>query len=152
MPHGVSDKDLSDFRDAFSLFDKKGDDKIDSSQIGDLLRALGCNPTEAESAKIAKELDPDGTKRINFEEFLPVLLSKKSSKDSNLTEADFIEGLRTFDRDGTGTISVAELRHVLTNLGEKLSGAQVDSILQNIPESDRGQINYENFVTAVMSG
>ena len=150
MPHDVSDKELSEFREAFSLFDKKGDEKIDSQQVGDLLRALGCNPTEAEAAKIAKELDPDGSKRVSFEEFLPVLLSCKSSKESNLTEADFIEGLRTFDRDGTGTISVAELRHVLTSLGEKLSEQQVDAILQTIPESDRGQINYEDFVKSVM--
>ena len=151
MPHDVSDKDLTDYRDAFSLFDKRGDDKIDSNQIGDLLRALGSNPTEAEAKKIAKELDPDGSKRVSFEEFLPVLLSCKQSKD-DLSEADFVEGLRTFDRDGTGMISVAELRHVLTSLGEKLTEQQVDSILQSISEAERGQVNYEDFVKAVMSG
>lgn len=152
MPHDVNDKDLSEYRDAFSLFDKKGDDKIDSNQIGDLLRALGSNPTEADAKKIAKELDPNGNKRISFEEFLPVLLSCKQTKDHDLTEADFVEGLRTFDRDGTGMISVAELRHVLTSLGEKLTEQQVDSILQNISEAERGQLNYEEFVKAVLSG
>lgn len=29
---------------------------------------------------------------------------------------------KVFDRDGNGFISSAELRHVMTNLGEKLSG------------------------------
>ena len=50
----------SEFRDAFSLFDKRGDGKIDSDQVGDVLRALNLNPTEAEVKKIVQEIDPNG--------------------------------------------------------------------------------------------
>ena len=50
----------TEFRDAFSLFDKRGDGKIDSDQVGDVLRALSLNPTEAEVKKIVAEIDPDG--------------------------------------------------------------------------------------------
>lgn len=49
-----------EYRDAFSLFDKRGDGKIDSDQIGDVLRALNLNPTEAEVKKIVQEIDPNG--------------------------------------------------------------------------------------------
>ena len=51
---------LAEYRDAFSLFDKRGDGKIDSDQIGDVLRALNLNPTEAEVKKIIAEVDPNG--------------------------------------------------------------------------------------------
>ena len=50
----------TEFRDAFSLFDKRGDGKIDSDQIGDVMRALNLNPTEAEVKKIVHEVDPNG--------------------------------------------------------------------------------------------
>ena len=50
----------TEIRDAFALFDKRGDNKIDATQIGDIMRALGLNPTEAELKKIVKELDPNG--------------------------------------------------------------------------------------------
>ena len=36
------------------------------------------------------------------------------------TEEELIEAFKVFDRDGNGFISAAELRHVMTNLGERL--------------------------------
>ena len=41
-------------------------------------------------------------------------------KDTD-TEEELIEAFKVFDRDGNGLISAAELRHVMTNLGEKLT-------------------------------
>lgn len=51
---------LTENKDAFSLFDRKGDGKIDLGQLGDVLRALGQNPTNAEVKKIVHDLDPAG--------------------------------------------------------------------------------------------
>ena len=113
----------TEYRDAFSLFDKRGDGKIDSDQIGDILRALNLNPTEAEVKKIVHELDPKGTKRVSFEEFLPIHLSYSSKEEQGSME-DFIEGLKVFDKDGNGFINSAELRHVLTSLGEYIYTCQ----------------------------
>ena len=144
----MDDRDIES-KDAFLLFDKRGDSKIDSTQLGDVLRALGLNPTEAEIKKIVNEIDPHGTRRLTYEEFLPICRSQKQKKTQGTME-DFIEGLRVFDKDGNGTISSAELRHVLTSLGEKLSDEEVDSLLTGIEDS-QGQVNYEDFVKMVMS-
>ena len=57
-----------------------------------------------------------GNKRVTFEEFLPCFLSCSQKKEQGSME-DFIEGLRVFDKDGNGFINSAELRHVLTSLG-----------------------------------
>ena len=58
-----------------------------------------------------------GNKRVTFEEFLPCFLSCSQKKEQGSQE-DFVEGLRVFDKDGNGFINSAELRHVLTSLGE----------------------------------
>jgi len=51
-----------------------------------------------------------------------------------------------FDKDGNGYISAAELRHVMTNLGEKLSDVEVDEMIREADVDGDGQINYEEFV------
>lgn len=38
------------------------------------------------------------------------------------------EAFKVFDKDGNGFISAAELRHVMTNLGEKLTDEEVDGM------------------------
>ena len=62
--------------------------------------------------------------RVSFEVFLP-MLSAICQKRNNDTAEDFVEGLRHFDKDGNGHISSAELRHLLTTLGEKLNDDEV---------------------------
>lgn len=46
----------------------------------------------------------------------------------------------------TGFISAAELRHVMTNLGEKLSENEVDEMIREADTDNDGQIDYEEFV------
>merc|ERR1711865_641239 len=43
---------------------------------------------------------------------------------------ELIEAFKVFDRDGNGFISAAELRHVMTNLGEKLTDEEVDEMIR----------------------
>lgn len=42
----------AEFKEAFLLYDRTGDCKITLSQVGDVLRALGTNPTNAEVKKV----------------------------------------------------------------------------------------------------
>ena len=48
-----------------------------------------------------------------------------------------------FDKDGNGFISAAELRHVMINLGEKLSDVEVDEMIREADADGDGMVNYE---------
>ena len=63
--------------------------------------------------------------------------------DTRDKEEEIREAFRVFDRDGTGMISAAELRHVMTNIGEKLSDQEVDEMIREIDVDRDGQVNYE---------
>merc|ERR1712129_191574 len=47
--------------------------------------------------------------------------------------------------------SAAELRHVMTNLGERLSDEEVDEMIREADIDGDGQVNYEEFVSMMMS-
>lgn len=50
---------LTEYKEAFALFDKKGTGHIARESLGDLLRALGQNPTQAEVAELAGSAPKD---------------------------------------------------------------------------------------------
>ncbi|XP_068688128.1 myosin-2 essential light chain-like [Montipora capricornis] len=150
MASTLTDREMDELRDNFGLYDTVGDGKVESSSMGQMLRSVGLNPTQAEVEKVMREIDPQGNKRISFEEFVPVVLSLRS-RTHKYGQDVFVDSLRVFDSDGSGTINSGELRHVLTSLGEKLKDEDVDTLIQGF-EDNSGLINYEDFVKSVMNG
>lgn len=49
---------FAEYQEAFCLFDNKGDGKIFGHQLGEVLRAMNQNPTEAEVKKCGFHQDP----------------------------------------------------------------------------------------------
>ena len=44
----MTEEQIAEFKEAFSLFDKDGDGTITTKELGTVMRSLGQNPTEAE--------------------------------------------------------------------------------------------------------
>ena len=72
------------------------------------------------------------------------MMSKKMQETDS--EEEIREAFKVFDKDGNGFISAAELRHVMTNLGEKLSDEEVDEMVREADMDGDGQINYEGII------
>jgi calmodulin len=144
----LTEVQISEFKEAFSLFDKDGDGTITTKELGTVMRSLGQIPTEAELQDMINEVDSDGNGIIDFPEFLTMMARKMKDTDN---EEDIREAFKVFDRDGDGFISAAELRHVLTNLGEKLKGEEVDMMIREADIDGDGQINYKEFVEMMLS-
>lgn len=51
---------ITEYKEAFALFDKRGTGAVPRETLGDLLRALGQNPTQAEVSEIVASAPRDG--------------------------------------------------------------------------------------------
>lgn len=60
-----------------------------------------------------------------------------------MTVYDWLSSFVFVGQDGNGYISAAELRHVMTNLGEKLTDEEVDEMIREADIDGDGQVNYE---------
>ena len=142
MAEQLTEEQLCEFKEAFSLFDKDGDGTITTKELGTVMRSLGQSPTDEELKDMLNEVDIDGNGIIDFSEFITMMAKKLQDTDS---EEELKEAFRVFDKDGNGFISADELRHVMTNLGEQLSEEEVEQMIQEADSNGDGQVDYEEF-------
>lgn len=148
MTEKLSPQQLEELKEAFAIYDLDGDGTITTRELGSVMRALGLNPTEAEILNFIKEADMDNSGTINFEEFAVLMSDKMKDIDS---EEDIIAAFKVFDLDNKGYITQHELRHVMTNLGEKLTDEEVADMMREADADGDGKINYEDFVKIMMT-
>lgn len=113
------------------------------------MRSLGQNPTGAELTDMINEVDSDGNGSIDFPEFLT--LQARSMKDTD-SEEDILEAFRVFDKDGNGFIDTSMLKHIMTNLGEKLDDDEIDEMVREADMDGNNRVDYEQFVNTILYG
>uniref|UniRef100_A0A8C2G4U7 Calmodulin n=1 Tax=Cyprinus carpio TaxID=7962 RepID=A0A8C2G4U7_CYPCA len=86
----LTEEQIAEFKEAFSLFDKDGDGTITTKELGTVMRSLGQNPTEAELQDMINEVDADGNGTIDFPEFLTMMARKMKDTDSE-EEIQFVQ-------------------------------------------------------------
>ncbi|KAE8717226.1 putative calcium-binding protein CML7 [Hibiscus syriacus] len=115
MGKDLSGEQVSSMKEAFTLFDTDGDGKIAPSELGMLIRSLGGNPTQSQPKAIVSQ--EELTTPFDFPRFLELMGKhvKAEPFDRQLRDA-----FKVLDKVSKGFVSVADLRHILTSIGEKL--------------------------------
>merc|ERR1719510_1489641 len=88
------------------------------------------------------DIDDDGSGEIDFEEFLRMMTKKMLNKDPK-EEMKLI--FRFFDDDDTGKISIANLRRVAEEAGERMSDRALQEMIEEADQDGDGEVNEEEF-------
>jgi len=146
MGKDLSDDQVSSMKEAFTLFDTDGDGKIAPSELGILMRSLGGNPTQAQLKSIISQ--ENLTAPFDFPRFLDLMAKHMKAEpfDRQLRDA-----FKVLDKDNTGFVAVADLRHILTSIGEKLELAEFDEWIREVDVGSDGRIRYEDFIARMVT-
>jgi Ca2+-binding EF-hand superfamily protein len=147
----LTQRQKDEIREAFDLFDADASGTIDANELETAFRALGHEPKPGEIAKMIADIDKDGGGDVDFNEFLQMMTAKISQGDSKET-IDKIFNM--YDQDKTGKISVDNLRWVANELGEEISDADLDLIMEEMTQFDLdsdGQIDLEEWYGVMKS-
>lgn len=136
-----------EIREAFTLFDMNNDGFLDYHELKVALRALGFNMQKMEVLAIIEEFDVDKRRLISYDDFYRYVAAKVMERDP-LDEIR--RAFKLFDDDGTGKISLKNLRRVAKELGENLTDDELNAMIDEFDLDNDGEINEEEFIAICM--
>lgn len=95
-PDGLTETQISAFREAFEIFDRNGGGSIDAAELLNTLQEYGIDLDEDEINDVMMTMDGDGNGEVDFEEFLSLMTDTEM----------FIEAL-ALKRDGPNAASMS---------------------------------------------
>ncbi len=147
----ISEDRIEEIKEAFKLFDTDGSGSITAQELQDFFIKIGHNPSKKQIDKMISEVHDGNTqnKDIDFNTFLRIVTRRMRDVD---TEEELIESFKIFDKEGTGLISVEDLKNILLEFGDNnLLPDELEDVIAEADEDGHGFIQYENFVKNVMN-
>jgi Ca2+-binding EF-hand superfamily protein len=74
---------VASYYEAFQLFDEDGSGELDTEELGNVIRSIGFQVSEAEVVDMVEESDEDRSGALDFIEFIEVCLRKRDEKERN---------------------------------------------------------------------
>jgi calmodulin len=125
------------------------DNTLQPSKLGIVIRSIGRAPTEAQLHALIREFESKGVRSLTCQQVEAIINKYEFAPES----PDALrEAFRIFDKEGNGMISASEIRHILCNLGEKLTDEEVDEMIREADLTGEGHINFEEFVRIIEAG
>nr|KAG5712288.1 hypothetical protein BaRGS_023867 [Batillaria attramentaria] len=118
------------------------DNTIPTSKLGVVIRSIGRAPTESQLRTLTTEFENRGKRSLTLQEVDAILTKYEFAPE---TSENLREAFRIFDKEGNGMINASELRHILCNLGEKLTDEEVDEMIREADITGDGQVNYNGY-------
>jgi len=142
-----SEEQIAEFREAFCMFDKRGEGEIPVQDLQSLFQSMGQSIMPSDIARLLNSWDIDKDGMIDFPEFLNILSSQLSGVDN---EEFLLEAFRVFDADDSGYITADELKKVMGSMGERMTSSDVEEMIHQADMDGDGMINFEEFVRLLL--
>lgn len=125
----------------FKAIDKNGDGKLSKEEILEGYdKFFGKAMDKEDVLRMFDAVDIDKSGFIDYSEFVVAAMNEKQL----LTDEKLLSAFKMFDKDGSGFISAAEIKEILS-FGKTLSEEAVNDIVKQVDANGDGQISFEEF-------
>ncbi|KAJ1667384.1 hypothetical protein IW140_000903 [Coemansia sp. RSA 1813] len=138
-------KQISEFKEAFGIFDHNSDSVVDRDDLREMLSSLGQNVSDSYIDAMVNEAPGP----INFTMFLTLMGEHLSGTDP---ESEILAAFQAFDIDGNGLIPANDLKDALMEMGDRFSPKEVDLLFKHAPITPDGFLKYREFVQMLKHG
>lgn len=169
----LTEDQRQEIKEAFDLFDTDGSGMIDTRELKVAMRALGFEPRKDElkqllsavsaggnagggkkvaggltNAEAAAEFNAtnggdDAASAITYPQFVQLMSRKMTERDSR---EEMLKAFRLFDDDETGKISFKNLKRVAMELGENMTDAELQEMIDEADRDGDGEVSEEEFL------
>ncbi|XP_015265712.1 PREDICTED: caltractin-like [Gekko japonicus] len=143
LKHELSEDQKREIREAFDLFDKDDSGTIDVKELNVVLHTLGFETKKGDIRKMVAEIGKNDHSFINFEDFLTIIIKKMSEKDN---KEEVLKAFQLFDTDGTGKISLKNLKNAISELGEDISDEELQEMIEEADRDGDGEVDQQEFL------
>ena len=138
----LSEEQVAEFKECFSLFDADGSGTVDTSELGTVMKSLGQKMSDEDLANMIQEVDADGSGTVDFAEFLGMMARQMKDHDSEVVLAQMF-GL--LDADDAGVIDKGKLKFVLGHLCDKMSAQEIEKLVDEAAGGS-SELDYGKFM------
>ena len=106
----LSEEQVEEFKEAFSLFDQEGKGFIYTKELGTVLRSLGIHTSDKEKSEFINKYDQNGEGVIRFKDFLEIIIFKIADTDPI---EELIEAFKLFDTENSEFLTITKFKEDL---------------------------------------
>jgi Ca2+-binding EF-hand superfamily protein len=129
--------------DIFDMFDKNENGTIQASELHSVLESLGRSSTDDDVNQFLMKLDVNENGVISKEEFISAVDEIYSFPQSTVDEV--VQAFQIFDINGSGKITVDEMKTILLKFTNEFNEDDVNAIFELIDVDQDGKVSYAEF-------
>lgn len=133
----------TELREAFELFDSEKRGVISLHELKVLMRALGFSIKKAELAELV------GDRPVDLALFSDLMAERYEARDP---DEEIAKAFDLFDTDSTGKISLKNVQTIAAELGENMTPAELQLMIDEFDTDLDGHISQDEFLAIMRQG
>jgi myosin light chain 6 len=124
-----------DIKKICDIYDWHGKGQLDLFYLGDIVYALGFNITKKICMANGQQ-EEEGKKSANFDEVVNMVTAIIKTPEGSGNYHDYTELCKLYDKNENGTMMLAELENILSNLADEIPKEDTLALLAELADAE----------------